>query len=291
MPAENRRNDIRFIYFANDQKYVYQICAIFVHKCIHNVNAKLNFLPLVILVSIFCTMLFTVCLLSSYVGLNLTFAQIEITTDENVSSSALGETLIQDDEPNPDILYSALNSDEIVGEVQNNFTYPIELVRITATICDKNGLLAETGETYTNDYQIKPGDKTGFDIYLDKELPSNSKYTLTASFNKSEDNKPESLELIAGKNSKDSRSFRFLGEVLNQGRDNANSVKVSGIFYDENHKVVNVGYTYTNPDTISPNRKAPFELSFYTDNPEKIGSMAINVQSDEYSLITNTTRD
>lgn len=105
MPAENRRNDIRFIYFANDQKYVYQICAIFVHKCIHNVNAKLNFLPLVILVSIFCTMLFTVCLLSSYVGLNLTFAQIEITTDENVSSSALGETLIQDDEPNPDILY------------------------------------------------------------------------------------------------------------------------------------------------------------------------------------------
>jgi hypothetical protein len=146
-------------------------------------------------------------------------------------------------------------------------------------------------ETYTSDYQIKPGDKTGFDIYLDKELPSNSKYTLTASFNKSEDSKPESLELIAGKNSNDSRSFRLLGEVLNQGADDANSVKVSGIFYDDSHKVVNVGYTYTSPDTISPNRKVPFELSFYTDNPEKIKSVAINVQSDEYSLMTNKNRD
>lgn len=236
-------------------------------------------------------MLVAAVLLPSYCGLNLTFAQIDITIDENVSRSALDGTLIQDDEPNPDILYSSLNSDEIVGEVQNNFTYPIELVRITASVYDKNGLLTETGETYTSDSQIKPGDKTGFDIYLDKELPSNSKYTLTASFNKSEDNKPESLELIAGKNSKDSRSFKFLGEVLNQGRDDANSVKVSGIFYDENHKVVNIGYTYTTPDTISPNRKAPFELSLYTDKPEKIRSIAINVQSDEYSLITNSTQN
>lgn len=47
------------------------------------------------------------------------------------------------------------------------------------------------------------------------------------------------------------------------------------------HKVVDVDYTYTRPDIISPNKKAPFELSFYTDNSKKIKSVAINAQSDE----------
>jgi hypothetical protein len=57
------------------------------------------------------------------------------------------------------------------------------------------------------------------------------------------------------------------------------------------HKVVDVDYTYTRPDIISPNKKAPFELSFYTDNSKKIKSVAINAQSDEYSLITNDNQN
>jgi hypothetical protein len=74
---------------------------------------------------------------------------------------------------------------------------------------------------------------------------------------------------------------------MNHGKNSANAVKVSGIFYDEKHKVINTDYVFTNPDIISSNKKAPFEFSFYTDNPEKIKSMAFNVQSDEYSLMTN----
>ncbi len=74
---------------------------------------------------------------------------------------------------------------------------------------------------------------------------------------------------------------------MNQGENAANSVKVSAIFYDNEHKVVNTDYVFTNPDIINPNKKAPFEFSFYTDNPEKIKSMAFNVQSDEYSLMTS----
>jgi len=173
----------------------------------------------------------------------------------------------------------------------NNFTYPIESVRITASVYDKNSVISATGDSYTSDYQIKPGSKSGFDIYLDKKLPSNSKYTLTTSFDKSQDDKPAALLLSVGKNSKDSRSFKVLGEVINQGQEDANSVRVSAIFYDKDHKVVDVDYTYTKPDIISANKKAPFESSFYTDNPEKIKSVAINAQSDEYSLITNTNQN
>jgi len=212
-----------------------------------------------------------------------TNAQIEVTVDENVSTPISNSTLSEDAEPRPDILYSALNKDTIVGEVLNNFSYPIELVRITATVYDKNGIIVATGDKYVNDYLIKPGSRSGFDIFLDETLPSKSKYALTTSFEKSEDDKPEALQLSVGKNSKSSNTFRVLGEVMNQGKNDANAVKVSAIFYDEKHKVMDTDYVFTNPDIISPNKKAPFEFSFYVDNPEKIKSMAFNVQSDEFS--------
>jgi hypothetical protein len=244
---------------------------------------------LLILIS-YCT-LFAVLGLFFTMSTSSIYAQIEITTGENISSPKFNGTISEDAEPKPDILHSALHSDSIVGEVLNNFTYPIESVLITASVYDKNGVIAATGDTYSSDYQLKPGMKSGFDIYFDEKLPSNSKYTLTTRFEKSEGDRPDALQLSVGGNSKDSKSFKVIGEVLNQGQDDANSVKVSGIFYDKNHKVLDVDYTYTNPDIISPNKKAPFELSFYTDNPEKIKSIAINAQSKEYSLITNGTQN
>lgn len=218
-------------------------------------------------------------------------AQIEVTVDENMSTPTFNDTLSEDAEPSPDILYSALNKDTIVGEMLNNFSYPIELVRITVTIYDKNGVIVATGDKYVNDYLIKPGSRSGFDIFLDETLPSKSKYTLTTSFEKSENDKPEALQLSVGKNSKSTNTFRVLGEVMNQGKNDANAVKVSAIFYDEKHKVVDTDYVFTNPDIISPNKKASFEFSFYVDNPEKIKFMAFNVQSDEYSLITNNNQN
>ena len=218
-------------------------------------------------------------------------AQIEVTVDENMSTPTFNDTLSEDAEPSPDLLYYALNKDTIVGEMLNNFSYPIELVRITVTVYEKNGVIVATGDKYVNDYLIKPGSRSGFDIFLDETLPSKSKYTLTTSFEKSENDKPEALQLSVGKNSKSTNTFRVLGEVMNQGKNDANAVKVSAIFYDEKHKVVDTDYVFTNPDIISPNKKASFEFSFYVDNPEKIKFMAFNVQSDEYSLITNNNQN
>lgn len=222
---------------------------------------------------------------------NNTHAQIEIPANKQIIPSIFNKTQSEDAQPKPDILYSALHSGTITGEVLNNFTYPIEDIRITASVYDKNGGIVATGQTYATEYNIKPDERSGFDIFLDKKLPNNSKYTLTSIFKKSEKEKPEALLLNVGTNSKSSGIFRVLGEVTNQGQDDANSVKVSGIFYDKDHKVLYVNYTYTIPDIISPYKKAPFDLSFYTDHPENIKSMALNVQSDEYSLITNTTQN
>jgi len=263
------------------------------HSCVSKTRIIMNnsnySSPLMLI--FFATLVAVLGLIFTSMSMNSTYAQIEIPTDKNITSPNFNGTVGEDTEPKPDILYSALKSDTIVGEVLNNFTYPIESVLITASVYDKNGVIAATGDTYTSDYQLKPGMKSGFDIYLDEKLPGNSKYTLTTRFEKSNEDKPEGLQLSVGKNSKDSKSFKIVGEVLNQGQLSANSVRISSIFYDKDHKVLDVDYTYTNPDIISPNKKAPFELSFYTDNPEKIKSIAINAQSEEYSLITKNSQN
>ena len=239
----------------------------------------------------FCTSTAALGLFFYFVSINSTYAQIEVRPGEHLASPLFNKTVSQDIQPKPDILYSALHSGIVVGEVLNNFTYPIEDVRITATVYDKNGLPVATGVYNANDYQIKPGSRSGFHVFLHEKLPNNSKYILTTSFEKSEDHKPEALLLNVNTNSKGpAGSYRVLGEVINQGPNNTNSVKVSGIFYDKDHKVVDVDYTYTNPDIITTNKKAPFDLTFYTNNAEKIKSVAINAQSDEYSLITNTNQ-
>jgi hypothetical protein len=256
----------------------------YIQKKIAN-NVKSNFKYATVSASIFCPLILAAGLFPLY-DVNLTFAQIEITTDEKLSPPIFNETENQGIQPSLDILYSVLNKDTIVGEVLNNYSYPIELVRVTATVYDKDGVIVATGDKYVNDYLLQPGSKSGFDIFLDETLPDKSRYILTSSFEKSDDVKPEELQLSVGKNSKTGNSFRVLGEVINQGDNDANAVKVSAIFYDGQHKVVDTDYVYTNPDIISPNRKAPFEFSFRVDNPEIIKYMAFNVQSDEYSLLT-----
>jgi hypothetical protein len=138
-------------------------------------------------------------------------AQIEITTDKVLEFSIFNETQTEQPPLTPKILYSALNNDTIVGEVLNNFSYPIELVRITAIVYDKNGIITATGDKYVNDYLLKAGSRSGFSIFLDEPLPGSSKYILTASFDKSDDIKPEALLLSIGKNYKQSNSFRVLG--------------------------------------------------------------------------------
>ena len=66
-----------------------------------------------ILKSTFCVLVFSVGLLYSYIGINWTFAQIEITTDEKITPPIFNDTKSQDAQPRPNISYSTLNKDTI----------------------------------------------------------------------------------------------------------------------------------------------------------------------------------
>src|SRR5438093_13248103 len=81
-----------------------------------------------------CTLAGGLGLISSYMSVNSSYAQIEVTTGGNISSPIFNRTGSADADTTPEILYSALHSDTIVGAVLNNFTYPIQLVHITTSV-------------------------------------------------------------------------------------------------------------------------------------------------------------
>ena len=54
----------------------------------------------------------------------------------------------------------------IVGQVQNNFTFPIEFVQITGTVYDSSHQLVSTSDTYTNVDQLGPGEKSVLTYFL-----------------------------------------------------------------------------------------------------------------------------
>ena len=142
------------------------------------INLKPYFNSATVPVWISCLLIFVVALISDCGMLNLIFAQIEISTDEKITSPLFNQSQNQGTQPSLDVLYSALQKDTMVGEVFNNLSYPIEQVRITATVYDKDNVILATGDKYVNDYLLLPGTKSGFDIFLDETLPSKSNYIL-----------------------------------------------------------------------------------------------------------------
>ncbi|MGB7955376.1 MAG: FxLYD domain-containing protein [Candidatus Nitrosopolaris sp.] len=113
-------------------------------------------------------------------------------------------------------------------------------------------------------------------------------YALSASYQQAYTSKPAALALNVGRSNLDViNAYHLLGEVTNQGNNTATFAKVSGVFFDANHKVIDVVDTYTSPSDLQPRQKAPFDLQSLSPNARDIKFASINIQSNEYSLINN----
>jgi len=178
----------------------------------------------------------------------------------------------------------------IVGQVQNNFTFPIEFVQITGTVYDSSHQLVSTSDTYTNVDQLGPGEKSGFDILLTNVPSDASNYAASASYQQASTSKPAALSISVGRSNVDIiNSYHLLGEVTNQGNSTATFVKVSAVLFDANHKIIDAVDTFTSPSTLQPGQLAPFDLQSLSPNARQIKFASINAQSNEYSLINKQT--
>jgi len=126
----------------------------------------------------------------------------------------------------------------VVGEVKNNSTIDsMNYVKIVSTFYDDTKKVIGTDFTYADIDVLRPTEKSSFDIILNSAAQSQkvSRYKLSTSGDKTEA-LPASLKLSVGDSHLDNISyFHSLGEVTNQGKQNATYVKVSGAFYNSNN--------------------------------------------------------
>jgi hypothetical protein len=75
-------------------------------------------------------------------------------------------------------------SSEIVGEVQNNGTEPVEFVKVAVTFYDSTGNVVGTENTYADPSDLRPGMKAPFKILLtsDSVIADTATYGFTISW-------------------------------------------------------------------------------------------------------------
>ena len=107
----------------------------------------------------------------------------------------------------------------IVGEIQNVFSYPVSSVKVTASVSDSNNLIVATPSSYTDIDQLRPGEKSGFQIVLGIPLTGGKNYQLSTSYVQAPTPKPQVLNLILGQPYTDNTGqYHVVGEIINQGQ-------------------------------------------------------------------------
>lgn len=200
-------------------------------------------------------------------------------TDENPKLAITNFKLVTDD-----------TDSSIIGEVMNNTTDPINSIHITSSVYNLKNQLIATGDTTTDIDQLRPGEKTGFEISLSSKVSGGKRVTVSSEYQVSDSLKPGFLKVTVGKLDKDNRpysdyeDFTVVGQVTNLGPETTSSIKVAGLFFDKKHNLVDYDYHYLKSDQLNSGQMAPFEISIFSKNAGKIDSVSLNVQGDEYSM-------
>jgi hypothetical protein len=171
--------------------------------------------------------------------------------------------------------------------VINNFSFPIQSVKVTAVLYDPRKHITGTQSTYAYLDLLRPGENSGFGMILTNNTKNAASYSLAASYLRTNISKPSFLDAKIDSTAKDkvTDAYHIIGEVANLGQNVTNSIKVSGVLFDSNHRVVDVVDTHPNSTILRPNQTTSFDLVIRSPNFKTINFASINVQSNEYSSI------
>jgi len=151
----------------------------------------------------------------------------------------------------------------VVGEVINPLSTSIEFVKITATFYDAQKTVIGTDFSYTELDILKPNQKSPFDLssYPDKIDPDS--YKLKVSYRETDEEPFSGLKILSHSASIDDYGYHeIVGEVKNEGTNDAKFVRVVCTYYDAGGRVTGTSFTYTAYD-IDVGDSAPFELSSF----------------------------
>jgi hypothetical protein len=169
---------------------------------------------------------------------------------------------------------SSTGSIWVVGEVQNNTSSPIELVKVAVDLFDRNGQLVASETGYTDLNAIRPGDKTCFSV-LFFDPPENAiGYEIGGGTYYSDAEIFSGLSIINDNDTFNSGSerYRIVGQVKNESSVRARFVSAVATVYGTNGKVIRCDSSYVNSTDLSSGQTSSFEIDFYGLSRSQIGN-------------------
>jgi hypothetical protein len=181
----------------------------------------------------------------------------------------------------------------ITGEVQNNFGFPVQSVQVTATLYGSQKNIVDRKSAYTYIDQLKSGGgRSGFSIIVPANVTKNSTgYSISVtSYTKSAaaplSLKPALLNLNINNGTKDlNGNYHLLGNVTNKGNNTTTHVRVSAVFLNGTNKIIDAQGGFTTPMNLQSGQTALFNFTVLSPNLNEIKTVAVNTQSQEYSMM------
>ena len=200
-----------------------------------------------------------------------------------ISPIAYGEMTIQNDQ-------KYVDSDgllHIVGEIENNTLTPLNQIKISAILLDRNGteIKSVVGETISN--VVMPEMKGAFDILIKNVRSENiSDYKLNLDYSLA-DPKNQVIEISSTTLTKDTQNNTVITGILeNKGTSTANMIRVVATLYDRDGNVLTVSELYTKPDFLRAGDSSNFIIPFH-EKYQSINAVdySITAESDEYVIV------
>ena len=175
----------------------------------------------------------------------------------------------------------------IVGEVENNSNVPLNQIKFTANLLDKNGYQVNQVNGKPINNVIMPGMTGAFDIIVtDPNSYIIDDYDLELDYKIAEP-KNQVIEIVSSELKKNNQgNFVISGVLENQGEITANMINVVATLYDRNGDVLTVSSVQLQPDFLRSGDTTLFIIPIHekSQSVHAIDYMLI-AESDEYAAV------
>ena len=159
---------------------------------------------------------------------------------------------------------SSIGMYHVVGEVRNNSSNNLEVVKITATFYNSVDVVIASDFAYVDIDILVPNQRSPFEVMeLDTEVSAQvDHYSLAVSdYDATEVEPYRDLTLLTHSSSVDGLGcYHVVGEIRNTGNQAVTYAQVVGTFYDSTAKVVADEIAFTSPSDLAAGQTALFEL-------------------------------
>jgi hypothetical protein len=166
-----------------------------------------------------------------------------------------------DDTGDPDIAW-------VVGEVWNRTSARRELIEITITFFDENDVNQGSQSDFVFLERLAPGMRSPFVVVFEADLGdvinTDWSYLLTLDASDTTTIQPVGgLAVTQGTTSDDGSFVTYTGTVHNPNAFAVDFADANVTLYDAAGNVIDAWWSYTTPDTLSPNGNGTYEVEFF----------------------------